>query len=163
MLMISLASMFLITVLHIYVNSVYSETDAAKALPIHWRISWLNYTVARTKHTYAMHKKSIDNDMIKSFMWIHQELAIQQQKKVLRSHYFHGVSDPRKLHCFSNRLFRRTSKKNIKDPRHWPLWRESTDDRWIPLTKGQLRDNAEMFPFESVIIFVCLFLGAYCW
>ena len=28
-------------------------------------------------------------------------------------------------------------KEKIEAPRHWPLWRESTGDRWIPLTKGQ--------------------------
>ena len=28
-------------------------------------------------------------------------------------------------------------KENIKAPRYWPLWGESTGDRWIPLTKGQ--------------------------
>ena len=28
-------------------------------------------------------------------------------------------------------------KENIKAPRRWPLWGEPTDDRWIPLTKGQ--------------------------
>ena len=28
-------------------------------------------------------------------------------------------------------------KENFKAPRHWPLWEESTGDRWIPLTKGQ--------------------------
>ena len=30
-------------------------------------------------------------------------------------------------------------KENIKAPRHWPLWREVTGDRWIPHTKGQQR------------------------
>ena len=30
-------------------------------------------------------------------------------------------------------------KENIKVPRHWPLWGESTTDQWIPLTQGQLR------------------------
>ena len=30
-------------------------------------------------------------------------------------------------------------KENIKAPRHRHLWGESTGDRWIPLTKGQLR------------------------
>ena len=29
-------------------------------------------------------------------------------------------------------------RKNIEPPRHWPLWWESTGDRWIPHTKGQL-------------------------
>ena len=28
-------------------------------------------------------------------------------------------------------------KECIKVPCHWPLWGESTDDQWIPLTKGQ--------------------------
>ena len=27
--------------------------------------------------------------------------------------------------------------KNIKAPRHGPLWGEFTGDRWIPRTKGQ--------------------------
>ena len=30
-------------------------------------------------------------------------------------------------------------KKNIKFPRHWPLCREFTGDRWIPRINGQLR------------------------
>ena len=30
-------------------------------------------------------------------------------------------------------------KENIKAPRHWPLCREFTGDRWIPRTNGQLR------------------------
>ena len=28
--------------------------------------------------------------------------------------------------------------RNIKAPRHWPLWGEFTGDLWIPHTKGQL-------------------------
>ena len=40
-------------------------------------------------------------------------------------------------------------KENIKALRHWPLWGESTGDRWIPLTKAS---KAEMFPFDDVII-----------
>ena len=28
-------------------------------------------------------------------------------------------------------------KENIKAPRHWPLCREFTGDRWIPRTNGQ--------------------------
>ena len=33
-------------------------------------------------------------------------------------------------------------KENIEAPHNWPLWREFTSDRWIPLTKGQLRSPA---------------------
>ena len=31
-----------------------------------------------------------------------------------------------------------THKKKPKAPRHWPLWGESTGDKWIPLPKGQI-------------------------
>ena len=31
--------------------------------------------------------------------------------------------------------------RNIKAPRHWPLCREFTGDRWIPRTNGQLREK----------------------
>ena len=47
-----------------------------------------------------------------------------------------GVSNHRLLDCLLKRLFRQI-KKNTKAPRHCLLWRESTSDRWIPLTKGQ--------------------------
>ena len=30
-----------------------------------------------------------------------------------------------------------TDQRNIKAPRHWPLWGEITVDLWIPRTKGQ--------------------------
>ena len=39
---------------------------------------------------------------------------------------------------------RRSSQKNIKARRLWPLWGEFTGDRWIPRTKAS---NAELFPF----------------
>ena len=29
------------------------------------------------------------------------------------------------------------NQRNIKAPRHWPLWWEFTGDRWIPRTNGQ--------------------------
>ena len=73
---------------------MYLETDATKAMSIHWRMLWLKYTVVQTKHTYTVHlkmyaavyviKNTISNDMLKLFMYIHQELLIQQQKKILQ-------------------------------------------------------------------------------
>ena len=36
-----------------------------------------------------------------------------------------------------SKIFQAQIKENIKAPRHWPLWGESTGDRWIPRTKGQ--------------------------
>ena len=38
---------------------------------------------------------------------------------------------------FAQTLIQRHTKENIKAPRYWSLWGESTDDQWIPLTKGQ--------------------------
>ena len=35
-------------------------------------------------------------------------------------------------------------KENIKAPPHWPLWGQSTGDRWIPLTKGQWRGKVSI-------------------
>ena len=44
-----------------------------------------------------------------------------------------GVSNHQHLDCLLNHLFRHI-KENIKALRYWPLWEESTGDRWIPLT-----------------------------
>ena len=38
-------------------------------------------------------------------------------------------------------------KENMKIPCHWPLWGESTSERWIPLTKGQW--NGKCFRFMT--------------
>ena len=40
-------------------------------------------------------------------------------------------------------------KENIKAPRHWPLCREFTGDRWISPHKGPV--TRKMFPFDDVI------------
>ena len=40
----------------------------------------------------------------------------------------------------------------IKAPRHRPFLRESTDDRWIPLTKGQQRGKCFHFLTSSCIL-----------
>ena len=51
-----------------------------------------------------------------------------------------SVSNHMHFDCLFNRLFRHKSKRTlIRALRHWPLWGESTIDRWIPLTKSQLR------------------------
>ena len=54
------------------------------------------------------------------------------------------LSNHRRLDCLLNRLFRQI-KESIKALCHWPLWGESTDDRWIPLTR-------KMVPFDDVIM-----------
>ena len=47
------------------------------------------------------------------------------------------VSNHQPRDCLLNRLFKAQIKESIQTPRHWPLWGEFTDDRWIPRTEGQ--------------------------
>ena len=50
-------------------------------------------------------------------------------------HYEHDdLSNHQPHDCLLKRLFRCRSKKT---PRHWPLWGEFNEVRWIPRTKGQ--------------------------
>ena len=46
-----------------------------------------------------------------------------------------GVSNQRRLDCLFD--CSGADQRNIKAPRHWPLWWETTGDRCISLTKGQ--------------------------
>ena len=49
-----------------------------------------------------------------------------------------GVSNHRCLVWLPSRVFFQAQiKENIKGPRHWPMWRKFTGDRWNPRTKGQ--------------------------
>ena len=38
---------------------------------------------------------------------------------------------------FAQQFVQAQIKQNIKAHRHWPLWGESADEQWIPLTKSQ--------------------------
>ena len=45
-------------------------------------------------------------------------------------------------------------KENIKAPRHWPLWGESTGDRHMDTPhKGPV--TRKMFPFDDIIMTIC--------
>ena len=72
-------------------------------------------------------------------MWNSYGFYVVRLKKLWRLQWRHnehnGVSNHRRLHCLLNRLFR--CKRNIKAPRHWPLWGEFNGDRWIPRTNFQ--------------------------
>ena len=47
------------------------------------------------------------------------------------------VSDHQPYDCLLNRFFQAQINKNIKAPRHKPLYGEFTGNRWIPCAKGQ--------------------------
>ena len=60
----------------------------------------------------------------------------------------------RRLKSTASRLFiqpfvRRKPNKNIKAPRHWPMWGKFTGDRWISRTRPE---TWKMFPFDDVIM-----------
>ena len=56
-----------------------------------------------------------------------------------------GVSNHQPHHCLLRRLFKAQLKENIKAPRHWTLWGEFTDDRWIPRTKDSDAENVSIW------------------
>ena len=43
-------------------------------------------------------------------------------------------------------------KENIKAPRHWPLWGEFTDDRWIPPQRASDAENVSIWWRHHVMI-----------
>ena len=45
----------------------------------------------------------------------------------------------------SHRSFKVQIKESIKAPRHWPLWGEFTEDRWIPRTEASNAENVSIW------------------
>ena len=56
-----------------------------------------------------------------------------------------GGSNHQHYDCLLNPLFKGQFKENINAPRHWPLWGESTCDRWIPRTKAYIAENVSIW------------------
>ena len=55
------------------------------------------------------------------------------------------VSNHRRLDCLLNRLIRRRSKKTLKTRFQWPLWEESTRDRWQPSRRASNAENVSIW------------------
>ena len=55
----------------------------------------------------------------------------------------------RRLDLFAQLLIQAQIKRNIRAPRHWPLWGEFIGHRWIP-RKGPV--TRKMSPFDDVIM-----------
>ena len=82
------------------------------------------------------------------FGLIHHNYALLGTQHYLILQWRHnecdGVSNRRRLKSPASQLFAQTfveaqNEENLNAQRHWLLWGEPTGDRWIPLTKGQLR------------------------
>ena len=112
----------------IYQHSLFLRTKS-HILTLHFTNGTLpdylsRFVIAESNDTEILHFKDIHDSLpITSLRWRYNERD--------------GVSNHQRLDGFLNRLFRCRTKKNIKAPRHWPLWGEFTGDRWIPLTKAE--------------------------
>ena len=75
--------------------------------------------------------------------------SILRHKIIITLHWRHderdGVSNHQRLVLFAQRFVQAQIKESIKAPLHWPLWGESTGDRWIPLTKGSNAENVSIW------------------
>ena len=96
------------------------------------RVVWLDLSCARLLHQ----GHSFRPEMSKEDISVNHVITVT-------SYYGDGVSNPRRLDPFLNRLAQ--IKENIKALRHWPLWGESTGDRWIPLKKASNAENVSIW------------------
>ena len=60
------------------------------------------------------------------------------------------------LGLFTQPFIQAQIEENIKAPRHWPLWREFTGDRWIPTQKASNAGNVSISWCHHVDRVICL-------
>ena len=124
-----------------------------KTAAVSWPDPYNTYEITATsprgqwvKHLFEVHNKESIKESTKEPFPHHWPLQGRRQPLVFLVkfcplqwlHNEHdGISNYQHLDCLLNHLFTRRSKKTSKAPRHWPLCREFTGDRWIPCTKGQ--------------------------
>ena len=101
-----------------------------------------------TNHKYFSCFKH-DVPMLLTWCWIIAESAkvvfllvlAQPEIKIIISYLFlhehHNISNHQQLNSLFSRLFNLATMETSKLRITGPLWGESTDDWWIPLTKGQ--------------------------
>ena len=71
--------------------------------------------------------------------------ALYQNALRWRHNDHNGVSNHQPHGCLLNRLFRHRSKKNIKAPRHWPLWGEFTGTGEFPAQRASNVENVSIW------------------
>ena len=64
---------------------------------------------------------------------------------VQRTQWRHNERDDVSNQRFAQPFVQAQMKENINAARYWPLWREFTGDRWIPLTKASNAENASIW------------------
>ena len=114
--------------------------DVIIASCVHWALLSLAYC----RQGYKNYTRSLH---MLVFCYRYRHGGVSQISLQWRHSEHNGVSNHQPHDCLLNRLFKAQIKENIKAPRHWPLWGESTGDRWIPCIKCQLRRK-----FDDVIM-----------
>ena len=81
-------------------------------------------------------------------MWCHNDCFVIGDDDDDNNHHHYGdiiintmASQITSISIVCSTVCSGTDQRNIKVPRHWPLWGESTIYWWIPLTKGQSREK----------------------
>ena len=123
---------------------------------------WITFTKGKQPKTFSWHdvntQLDVDTgDMIRCVLLNDKQCILTQI-----SLKFGPVSDKRELHysdvimsamtsqitasrLFIQKFVQAQINENIKAPRHWPLWRESIGDRWIPLPKASSAENVSIW------------------
>ena len=144
-------------------NSQYAEEATSRYLnsddPVHWRIfvshgynelmwyalhvhfSWTCILLRRICFKQMIRIRTALNQYYITTNHIHIKWLLIHYP-YLPEHHSDVTRTTRRLKWLANSLFVQPFvqvyiKEYIKAPRHWPLWGESTNDRWISLTKGQ--------------------------
>ena len=112
-------------------NVILPNSFIAASLQLQWTqsimvrclvMSWYRFAFCITEPLYGKSACPYQRSMM-ALQWRHNERD--------------GVSNHQPHDCLLRRFIQAQIKENITDPRHWPLCREFTGDRWIPRTKGQ--------------------------
>ena len=76
---------------------------------------------------------------------------------------FDGVIMPSAFRLFVQQFVQAHINENINIPRHWPLWRESTGDRWIPLTRTSNAENVSILWRHHELVCCVLYMYEHVW
>ena len=74
----------------------------------------------------------------------------------------HGVSNDLQINCICSAACSGNSKENFQAPHYWLCMRETTSDRWIPLTKVHKQMISTLFILDATCGHRHVF-GVFCW
>ena len=91
----------------------------------------VSFLAASQLYEYPIIIKSTNQCMYQYILQLHTKLVIQQNQITLQWRQITSLT------IVYSTVYSGADHKNIKAPRHWPLCREFTGERWIPRTNGQ--------------------------